>query len=258
MFFKSFLIFLSLLFYLSSLAAENIVLVEQAEDIHPSILKGKSKKFSSPVGSYQTLLKSRGKGGIKCLIYKVPLPNKPQSGVLFFIKGKNSCPLAEKEKREVLYEGIKRLEAFDIDWDKRFSFKLRLNYGDNKERVLTLFIPFPTAEKSYWPGVRPIRHREEKNRSLVEGDICHIGCSQEKSNCQSCPQGQWTAFLSLNCPGEVSGLCGAEKCGQRGQNACVRMTTYRQRVDCEGMKKYVYCSFGRELECQSNGDLTCR
>lgn len=49
------------------------IVVDSVEEIHPFILKGDSFEFSSPVGSYQTLFKSRNLKGVTCLIYKVPL-----------------------------------------------------------------------------------------------------------------------------------------------------------------------------------------
>lgn len=248
---------LAIIIFSKVLCARYEIVVDKVDRIHPMILKAEAFELSSPAGSYQTLFESTDDIGHRCLIYKVPLGVDTNNGKLFFLRGDNKCSIGTKgAKEEIIFENTDHLKVFDIDWNKKFSFKIK---AKNKDQVLEFFLPFPSKEKGFWKGIRPFSDNQDSTIiKLKDGELCFQGCSDNANRCGECPRGQWTAFISMKCSNQLSGMCGSYQCGQRGQKACVRMTVYRKDISCDEMKKYVFCSYGREVECQSNGDLTCR
>lgn len=245
------------------------IVVDSINKIHPLILKGISFEFLSPAGSYQTLFESQSSGFVNCLIYKVPLGEGAKNGRLFFLKGKKKCSIGTKDlAEETIFEKVDSLKVFDIDWDKKFSFKVKARSKDkgkdkgkdkDKDIEIEFFLPFPSQEKGFWRGIRPARQEVlNEEHSLKEGQVCFQGCKGEENHCAQCPKGQWTPFISMKCTSQISAICGQYQCGQRGQRACARMTAFQKDISCEDIKKFVYCSYGREVECQGNGDLICR
>jgi hypothetical protein len=259
-----FLSSLALAFFLMinpSTQAKRVAYVGQVVDLHPLILKEEPFTLVSPAGSYQKIYEVRlSSQKYQCLYYKVPL-NENASGELYSHTSKTKCQLAQVLKEGVKTGKLGSARIFDIDLKEKMTFKLHIKVGE-KETVTTYFLPFLSKEKSYWSGLFPVYKSEKKKVtpfiSFKEGDLCHQGCGELSYKCIQCPEAQWTQTLNLKCASRVSGICGDSLCGGRGQAACVRMTALKQVLDCEEAKEFVYCTYGREVECQSDGQITCR
>ena len=246
--------------FCADILAERVVLVGQVEELHRSLLKEEAFSLTSPAGSYQKIFEVRlSSNKYKCLFFKVPL-NEKVLGELISHESEKPCQLNDALKKGERLKKLKSAQFFDIDFKNKMSFKLKIN-NDGLEKVTTYFLPFVSKSQSFWRGFFPTFNIENKTASFInfkKGDVCHQGCGEMSYQCNKCPQSQWTKVLNLKCGSRVSGICGNGLCGGRGQAACVRMTALKQTLECEEAKEFVFCSFGHEVECQSNGEITCR
>lgn len=225
---------------------------------HHLLNDGKSAFLDRPAGSYQTIIEWKDKG-YHCLVYKTPLLTKKKEalGELFFLRSeKKGCPLASG-KREYLKNGIKALKLRNIVYDKGLTFEVSLQSGD----LYKFEFPFPDRAHSRWHSLYPFVEKEKPlNISFKKGDLC----MRRGSNCELLGDNHcghclsWTPFIDLNCSQKVSGVCGQGECGARGQKACLRMVSLKKIENCSELKPFVFCQFGLEVECQSNGEVTCR
>lgn len=243
--------------------ANREVFIGEVMDLHPKIVEQKPFSLTGPAGSYQKIFEVKnGEKGRHCLYFKVPL-NSSSNGELYRVTSQRPCRLSSLKVKEQIKEkvlGIKSLRFYDIDLERKMSFEISFEVK-GEEFKKTYFIPFISETRSYWSGLFPLTITPNKSTSFVnfkEGDVCHQGCGELKNQCHKCPDGQWTITLSLKCANKVSAVCGSSLCGGRGQNACVKMTGLKQNFSCEEIKDFAYCSYGRELECQSEGQVTCR
>lgn len=256
---KVYVLLIGLLFCLP-VFAKRVVMVGEVMDLHDKIVAGKPFTFTNPAGTYQKIFEVKTQADkYECLYYKVPL-NKESKGELFSFSATKHCQLAQVIKEGEKEEGLLELRIFDIDLENKMSFKVQIKTAKS-ESSKTYFLPFISKSRSYWRGIFPTYKKTQKGTSFVsfkEGEVCHQGCGDLRDQCNRCPDEQWTLSLTLKCASQVSGVCGDSLCGERGQNACVRMTALQQNLSCEEIKKFVYCSYGREVECQSDGRVTCR
>lgn len=238
-------------------ANANIILA-QITEIHPLIKKGDSFSFVSPAGSYQKLIEWRKKDLHSCLYYKVPMGGLG-NGELLEINDVKKCSLSNLSKLAYQLKDISMLQIQDIDLKKKPSFKLRIRIKE-EETLKTYSFPFFSRENSMWSGIFLSDPSEtHKSEPLVKGEICRYGCQQERGNqCQRCPSGQWTPYISLKCPASISGLCGLRECGGRDQKACLKMTAMKSELTCEEAKNFVFCSYGLEVDCLNTGEIICR
>jgi hypothetical protein len=251
---KFFILFMSLIM----IEVRGDIILAPVTEVHLLIKEGKSFSFNSPVGSYQKIIEWKKGNLYSCLFYKVPIRSE-QLGELIKIEGVKVCSLRNLKKASSRIEGITSLKIQDIDLIKRPRFKLRYNI-EEKEFIKELTFPFFSRENSMWPGIFIYESTTLlSDTNLVKEEVCRYGCKEDRSNnCQSCPGGHWTPFISLKCPASISAICGLRECGGKEQKACLKMTALKSQLTCEEAKKYVYCSYGLDVNCLNNGDIICR
>ncbi len=226
---------------------------------HTLFHQEKSQFLDRPPGAYQTLVEWKEEV-YRCLIFKTPLmtKNKKIKGELFILESQSEgCSLGQG-KRITLKNEIEALKIQNISYDRGLNFDLSLSSGE----VFKFEFLFPDEEHSRWDSFFPTKKEKDKmtDIKISTGDQClrrSNDCQVLGENlCDQCSS--WTPFVDLNCSQKISGLCGANLCGGRGQKACLKMVSLSKLVSCAEVKPFVYCQFGLEVECQSNGEVTCR
>ncbi len=231
--------------------------------IGPEIDIGKSSVLERPAGSYRKIIEWHDKEKNFCLLYKTPLVQKKEKhlGELFVVINREpGCSLGGV-KEESLGD-IEELKVQNISTNAGLRFELTVKTIKDHYHIKAEF-PFFKKSNSRWKNIFPLVPEKKKSgEKLKRGDICIArdeSCKIVDSvDCSQCPSGLWTPFIDLKCAQKISAQCGDYLCGAKGQKACTKMTALAKPQTCADILPFVYCQYGLEVECQSNGDVTCR
>lgn len=112
----------------------------------------------------------------------------------------------------------------------------------------------------------PVKKQIKSSPSYKVGrvDYCYkVNSSCEKEiefNCERCEEGFYSV-VDYNCKGGGSKLCGISHCGDRGEPACPRGSSFSEegsQINCFKGSSAGICNSGLETYCDENKILVCR
>ena len=211
-------------------------------------------------------LNYEGEKTYDCLFFKAAQDEEP--GILKVVENVNniSCEKLASEKEVARIANIfnlkldlvtNRLKLF-VD-EKLYEFIL-LNMGEFPNRKYEAPI-----KKTYTPGVlylSNVKTAGVKKELIKNGEFCYQvddDCSVIKKNtCNQCENG-WHEIIDTKCPSKLSRKCGADKCGQKGESACIRGSAtvgLDPNFYCINDSPFGFCQEGLRVMCV-NEVLVC-
>lgn len=235
----------------------------------------------APVHTWMTLAKFRawtiGAEEFRefCLHFRTPSKNK--LGRLRLTKGKN-C--AERFSTNVVSD-LQNIKIFSFYYSNN---ELNLKFSRNKD-MLSLVFPLQNVRekksfekfKSYSENSLWVLSSERKKGSPYPSKIGNfaddyaektaVKCHEVTKDCETklefecsrCRYG-WYEVVANNCPGGSTKYCGINRCGQKGQPACLRgheqVDIKNGQLNCESGSKAGFCQKGLKTFCH-DGMLIC-
>lgn len=201
-----------------------------------------------------------------CLFFKAAEDNRP--GVLKVVENINniSCEQLASEKE---IAKITNIFNFKVDIDTN---RLKL-FVDEKlyEFILLNMGEFPNKKyeapikKTFTPGVlylSDVKTAGAKKELIKDDQFCYKvddECSITKKNiCNQCKNG-WHEIIDSKCASTFSRKCGADKCGQKGESACIRGSAtvgLDTNFYCINDSPFGFCQEGLRVMCV-NEVLVC-
>ena len=250
--------FILFFFILSFSVKASLFHVQKWDLVHPKL----NSFIEKPIGVWITLLEgSLVQGNEKvCLFYRAPFSGRLAEA--FFSYGRD-CKWSPDRKKEMAFE---RLENFQVRIAKE-SLKIKLR-KDNKKREVE--IPTPNINKD--SGFRFVNFIARPKNSLGKWEdnhrdqtskVCHQfneQCEEVVSNiCSQCRYG-WYEVVGKGCEKGREKYCGRDRCGERGQPACLRGFQYEKATVqslCSENSPAVFCQKGLRAYCKEGKSLIC-
>ncbi len=202
----------------------------------------KKSDLNRPAGVFVKLFSWRSKQGEHCIVYKTPI--KKRKGILYLLNSKK-CQLSKSDKSEIK-SNINNLSIEKLD------SSIVLNIDDE---IMTFSFPYNSEFKF-------IKLKKEKYTKVETGKLCRkfeASCLDKiKNECHHCEGNIWTAELNWQCSRETERRCGAFRCGQKNQSACVKFMPKKSSISCFDAAKYVYCKPGLSHFCEGSGRIICK
>lgn len=222
-----------------------------------------------------------------CLFYRTPL--EEEKGILRLVRAdENECSgdsytqevIAEIEqvKNLSLHKIVKR-ESY-LQKERDYQVKVKINHKDFawqliapqveaglkksfKPELLMSSASFQYNGVKEWLNDKLVRGDWEQRYSDGDFQFCHRvnkDCEDvEEFSCEECRFG-WVEVIDHYCPQGGSKICGRDRCGERGEPACLRGRSFlEENVDgpCFADSLAGYCGPKLNTVCDENGVLIC-
>jgi hypothetical protein len=233
--------------------------------------------ISKPEGLRIELLRARlPQQSSLCLNYEVPDATRKKLGSIFLIKIKeqDNCLSSIGEALGTL-ENVSDLSINSTDNELQLNFI----FAGEKQKLVWEYLAANPLSKNYQRYDRPservlkiVLGPKSSSLELARDNAPYIEarpiwCHRVNNSCEDvlsfqcdlCP-GPWYEVIDHSCPQGGSKACGSERCGERGNPACIlgrSDISVDKGADCVSGSILGHCGPGLVAHCDEEGVLVC-